>query len=124
MVKENLSERIVIERLQISLEELEEENKEFFTEFNENQEFYKRSAAEDEQRIKEYNDEINDLILEKEDYQKQVDAYKKNMLDEKTSNQNEVSQIKIKNGKELNDLDLEKTKLESDLQNKGEDIKR
>jgi hypothetical protein len=124
LVKENLSERIVIERLQISLEELEEENKEFFTEFNENQEFYKRSAAEDEQRIKEYNDEINDLILEKEDYQKQVDAYKKNMLDEKTSNQNEVSQIKIKNGKELNDLDLEKTKLESDLQNKGEDIKR
>lgn len=119
-----MSERIVIERLQISLEELEEENKEFFTEFNENQEFYKRSAAEDEQRIKEYNDEINDLILEKEDYQKQVDAYKKNMLDEKTSNQNEVSQIKIKNGKELNDLDLEKTKLESDLQNKGEDIKR
>ena len=41
IIKENLTERIVIERLGISLDELEEENNELFTTFKQNIADYK-----------------------------------------------------------------------------------
>ena len=66
IVKENLTERIIIERLNIGLEELEEENKELFCELKTDIEKHKQSAADDNQRITGYHKDVDNLMVEKE----------------------------------------------------------
>lgn len=68
--------------------------------------------------------QINSLMIQSAEDQKQYEALQKGINDQRQRNANEIQELKIKNAKELNDLDLTKTKLESDLHSRAEDIKR
>jgi|DEB0MinimDraft_12_1074336.scaffolds.fasta_scaffold109512_1 hypothetical protein len=66
MIKENVTERIVIDRLSLRLDLLEEENSELVKEYHDNIRDFKKEAEEDSVRIGEYNKEIEKLIMQKE----------------------------------------------------------
>ena len=90
MIKENLTERIVIDRISLRLEILEEENKELVTDYHANMKEFKLEAEDDQTRIKEYNTEIDKLIKQKETLKLQTEQLLKETVDLRVSNMGEI----------------------------------
>ena len=67
MIKENVTERIVIDRLTLRLDLLEEENADLVKEFHSKMKDYKNEEAEKLERITNYQEEINKFSKEKQD---------------------------------------------------------
>lgn len=116
MIKENLNERIVIERLTLRLDDLEDDNADLVEQYHRMLRDFKAEENEDKIRINEYQSQYLNLCVQKENLEKENEQLIKETMDLRLQNENEIKQLKDKHHRQLQDLENEKTGLDVEME--------
>lgn len=63
VIKENMNERIILEKVRIAMDELEDENLELFDGLRYKHDNFKKDLKETNYRLEEYDKQINSLMI-------------------------------------------------------------